>query len=184
MMQRRTEMNSFPTYRPPASFRLAVAMAIVMGLSITWGTTPTLAQATPTPKQLMEMIQAQQKQLDGLKAALLKSQRQAEAAASKSSLLDKVQVGGVVEVEATSTSGFDGTDSSDIALATVEVFVDAQLHDYLSTHVQVIYEDEGDTINFDEAFATVGNTEKFPLYLTFGKGPMGTVRGNSSLTVP
>lgn len=172
MMQRRTEMNSFPTYRPPASFRLAVAMAIVMGLSITWGTTPTLAQATPTPKQLMEMIQAQQKQLDGLKAALLKSQRQAEAAASKSSLLDKVQVGGVVEVEATSTSGFDGTDSSDIALATVEVFVDAQLHDYLSTHVQVIYEDEGDTINFDEAFATVGNTEKFPLYLTFGKGPM------------
>lgn len=45
MMQRRTEMNSFPTYRPPASFRLAVAMAIVMGLSITWGTTPTLGEA-------------------------------------------------------------------------------------------------------------------------------------------
>jgi len=111
----------------------------------------------------------------------VKSQQQAEAAAaeakaaakaSKSSVLEKVQVGGVVEVEATSTSGFDNSDSSDITLATVEVFVDAQLHDYLSTHVQLIYEDESDTFNFDEAFATVGNTEKFPLFLNFGKGPM------------
>ncbi len=157
------------------------AVALVVGAMQT-----AAAQSAPTPEQLMRMIEAQQRQLDDLKAALKRSRIEAEAAANaaaqrvareaaaeatKSSILDKVQVGGVAEVEITHADDFNGTGSSDIALATLEVFFDSQLHDYLSTHVQFLYEDTGDTINFDEALVTVGNTEKFPVYLQFGKAP-------------
>jgi hypothetical protein len=83
----------------------------------------------------------------------------------------------VAEVEMTDSEAFSGTDTSDITLAKVEFFVDAQPHEYLTTHVQMLYEDDGtETISLDEAFATFGNTEKFPLYLQAGKwaGPFGS----------
>jgi hypothetical protein len=146
-----------------------------------------MAQPTPTPQQLMEMIQAQQSQLDALKTALQKAEtkamaasvkaEQAKEASSKGSSIPGLPrgltIGGVAELEITDAESFAEASSSDITLATVELFVDAQLHDYLGTHVQFIYEDDGtETIGLDEANFTLGNTNEFPLYLMGGKWPM------------
>ena len=131
----------------------------------------------PKLSDLVKLIEKQQQQINALRARLEQTEgkaEQAEAAAteasSKSSFLDKVSIGGVAEVEVTNSEDFTGADNSDIALATVEFFVDTQPHEYLSTHVQFLYEDDGnENITLDEAFATLGNAEKFPLYMQAGK---------------
>jgi hypothetical protein len=130
-------------------------------------------------QQLLQLIQDQQRQIEELKAMVKTSQR-AKAAppaggapeenSALAKVLESIDVGGIVEVEATNTGDFAGADTSDIALAKVEVFLDTMPTDYLMTHVQLIYEDDGDDIvRLDEAWARLGNPETFPLYLQGGK---------------
>ena len=144
-------------------------------------TAPALAQSAPTTQQLMRMIEAQQKQLDNLKSALNRAQTQAQAAETKADsaaksaasipgLPNNLSIGGELEVEMTSSESFAGTDTEDITLAKITTYFDAQPAEYLSTHVQLIYEDDGtDTISLDEAWATLGNTETYPAYLQAGR---------------
>ena len=39
----------------------------------------------------------------------------------------------------TSAKNFNKADTSDITLAKVEFFIDTQPHEYLSTHIQMLY---------------------------------------------
>ena len=159
--------------------RALLGTAAVVGILQVLPLQAALAAGAPTPAQLMQMIQQQQQQLDSLKAALEKAQAEAQAASAKAEsaqksapdFLKSIEIGGAIEVEATNTEGFDDKDSSDITLSTVELYFDTQPTDFVSTHVQLIYEDDEDEdrIRLDEAFATLGNTEKFPLYLQAGK---------------
>lgn len=146
--------------------------------SLLWTALPAgLAAASddgPSAGQLLLLIQNQQRELDKLKAALAKTQAaQTEKTTSDgplSSLDQKFSFGGVVEIEATKSEDFASAESSDITLATVELFVDAELSDLVSTHVQFLYEDDGDDIiRLDEGFVTLGNTERHPPYLQAGK---------------
>ena len=158
---------------------LLAASAALVALLISG---PATAQSEPTPAQLLEMIEQQQRQLDALKTALELSQAQAKAAeaaamqAAKTAesktlpALEHITIGGVVEVEATSTEAFAGNDTSDITLAKVELFVDTQFHELIGTHVQLIYEDDGtETISLDEANFTLGNPDVYPVYLMGGR---------------
>ena len=84
---------------------------------------------------------------------------------------DRVTISGVVEVEAGFNDGEEGNEdfeSSDIALATVELGVDAEISEFSSAHVLFLSEDGGG-VEVDEASITIGNTEKNPLYMTAGK---------------
>jgi len=156
-----------------------------------------------TAKQLLVMIQAQQKQLDALKAALEKavseaaeakavaqtaSQGVASQGGGKVTLPKSFSLGGVIEVEGTHGSTFAGVDSSDLTLAKVELEFDAQPTDFASAHVILLYEDDGnENIVLDEAYATLGNSEKYPLYLQAGKwtlpfGGFGSDMNTSPLT--
>jgi hypothetical protein len=95
----------------------------------------------PTTEQLLSLIQAQQKQLDEMKAALKKAQakaekadttaRDAKQAAPKSLLPDYLSIGGLVEVEGTSIEAFNRSNSSDITLAKVEAFIEARPSEYV-----------------------------------------------------
>ena len=131
----------------------------------------------PKLSDLMTLIENQQKQINALSKQLKATEGKAEHAASaaeevagKLSFLDTVKIGGVAEVEMTNTKSFAKADTSDITLSTVEFYIDTQPHEYLTTHVQMLYEDDGnENITLDEAFAVLGNTEKHPLYLQAGK---------------
>jgi hypothetical protein len=151
------------------SFLLVLMSLLVGGLS---------AKADPNPKQLLEMIQVQQKQLNSLKAALIKSQevtksvinKAKQTAESQPQLPYGFEFGGAMEIEATHSETFAGIDSSDLTLAKLEAYFDTKPHEYLSTHFQLIYEDDGtETISLDEAFAIVGNENKTPFSLQVGK---------------
>lgn len=148
--------------------------ALMLGL-----VSPAIADE-PKLSDLMTMIEKQQQQINALRKQLQATEGKAEHAASavqeaaaKSSFLDSIKVGGVAEVEITSTKSFANADTSDITLSTVEFYIDTQPHEYLTTHVQMLYEDAGsENITLDEAFAVLGNTEKYPLYLQAGKWAM------------
>ena len=157
---------------------------------------PFPVDANPSTRELMDMIQAQQKQLDALKMAPQKAEasdrsevtKADEPAKSRSNLPKGFEFGGGIEIEATQSESYAGVDSSDLTLAKLEAYFDAQPHEYLSTHFQLIYEDDGsDTISLDEAFAIIGNTDEAPLYLQAGKwavpfGGVDTAMGTDPLT--
>ncbi len=100
---------------------------------------------------------------------------------------DHVELSGVVEVEAASWSVddngfFDDDDGSDVSLATVEIGLDAQISEWSSTHVLLLYEEgeEDDHVIVDEGTITLGNMDKFPLYFAAGKMyvPFGSFETN------
>ena len=78
---------------------------------------------------------------------------------------------GVVEVEATSGDDHTGTDGSDITLATVELGFDFTVFDdwVTGTFMSLYEDDDTEDWTVDEAHFTIGNTEKFPIYLTAGR---------------
>jgi hypothetical protein len=136
-----------------------------------------IVKADPNSQQLLKMIEDQQKQLDALKASLLKAEKQAKTAVTKaeaassslSSLPNGLSIGGALEMEATQSDTYAGVNSNDLALAKAELFVDAQPHDLLGTHIQLLYEDGSSNITLDEAIVSIGDTEKFPIYLDVGQ---------------
>jgi hypothetical protein len=112
-------------------------------------------------------------------------ERQVSKTAVVADFLERVEISGLIEVEgytASRGSGLDGhRDSSDITLATVELEIDAQINEWVNGHLLLLYEDdETEEFTVDEAIITIGNTEKFPLYLSAGKMyvPFGNFESN------
>ncbi len=179
--------------------RRTARSALMAGTILAMMPYPAFAADSMTADELLIMIEAQQRQLDALKASLEEAEKQvndasneAKAAAEMSqeaNPLKAISIGGVIEVEATRAETFAGVESSDITLATIEVFLDTAPTDYVSTHIQFLYEDDGnDNIILDEAFATWGNTDKYPLYGQAGKwvvpfGNFGTEMSTDPLTL-
>ena len=94
---------------------------------------------------------------------------------------ERVTLSGVVEVEATSAEDFDGADTSDITLSTVELGLDAEITEWVNAHLLLLWEeDDTEPMDLDEGTITLGNLEKFPLYLTAGKMyvPFGSFESN------
>jgi hypothetical protein len=83
----------------------------------------------------------------------------------------EIELSGAVEVEANFTSDAEftpGADSSDIALATVELGIDVEISDRVSGHVLLLWEeDDTDPIAMDEGTITLQLTDG--LSLTGGK---------------
>ena len=84
-----------------------------------------------------------------------------------------VSVNGLVEVEAGATSmdfknpATADTDESDVDLAKVEVGLEAKIAKYVTGEVVFLY--EGDGVDVDEGFITLGAEEDLPFYLKAGK---------------
>ncbi|MGA1865809.1 MAG: LbtU family siderophore porin [bacterium] len=106
---------------------------------------------------------------------------------------DKIEISGIIEVEAQSfrkkfiydpNNSEEKTESdSDITLATIEVGIDAEINPSIQGHVLFLWE-EDETEEFDdfldEATITVSNPEKCNYYFTAGKMylPFGSFESN------
>ncbi len=105
----------------------------------------------------------------------LDGKRQKIADAEDKSLLqgikDRVDLKGLIEVEAFAKEDFSGSSTSDISLATVEIGLDANISDWTQAHLLLLYEEgeENDHMIVDEALVTFGKPEEFPFYLTMGR---------------
>jgi len=94
---------------------------------------------------------------------------------------ERVTLSGVVEVEASSAEDFDGVATSDITLATVGLGLDAEITEWVNAHLLLLYEeDDTEPMDLDKGTITLGNLEKFPIYLTAGKMyvPFGSFESN------
>ena len=86
---------------------------------------------------------------------------------------DRVQISGVVEVEAgyekvsDNDPATEDETTSDVDLAAVELVVDAKLCKHVDGHVMFKYED--DEVFVDEGFFTLIGNEQFPAYLIGGR---------------
>ncbi len=99
--------------------------------------------------------------------------------------LNRISLSGVIEVEA----GFESLDfadpdaededSSDLALAAAELGIDAEISDYVSGFMLLLYED-GEDIAVDEVFLTLSGGDEMPLYLKAGEFyvPFGSFETN------
>lgn len=85
---------------------------------------------------------------------------------------ERIELSGLIEVEAGYVSidpkEGDSSDESDIAVATVELGVDAEITKHVLGHVLFLYED-GEDISVDEATITLSGEDVIPAYLTAGE---------------
>jgi hypothetical protein len=92
------------------------------------------------------------------------------------SILERVTINGLLEVEAFHRNGYSAGETaakqkeSDILLATAALDFHAQLTDWISTHVLLLWEEgETEAVEVEEAVISLGDPERFPLFLNAGK---------------
>jgi len=82
---------------------------------------------------------------------------------------ERIELSGLVEVEAGYTDGPDGSES-DLVVSTVELGLDAQVTPWVNAHVLILFEeDETDPPEFDEAILTIANPDASPFSLAAGR---------------
>lgn len=98
-----------------------------------------------------------------------------------SRIQEHIRIGGLIEVGAAwqDVEYQDGSskDDSDLCLTTVELGIEAEVNEWVNAGALLLYEDptsfEGEddetSVDLDEAWVTIGNTEAYPLYFSAGK---------------
>lgn len=86
----------------------------------------------------------------------------------------RVQVYGAVEVEGSwqrrSPKDGDSSSESNFALATAELFFEANINKYTKGLLHLLYEEgDSDYVDIDEAFILIGQTEDLPFYFLGGR---------------
>lgn len=91
----------------------------------------------------------------------------------------KIELGGAIELEAGWRKNFRGVSGSDFKLTTAEFDFEATVIDWAKAELSVEWDGEADKFTLNEAFITLGNSGKFPLYLKAGRGivPFGISEG-------
>ncbi|GEM_PF-215738 len=96
-------------------------------------------------------------------------------------LAEAVELHGLLEAEAFSRRSYNNVDESDITLATMELGMDVKIHEFVKGHVLLLWEeDDTEPVDLDEGYITIGNTEKFPVFMNVGKMyvPFGVFESN------
>jgi len=85
-------------------------------------------------------------------------------------LSDRISISGLLEVETFLSKNYDNKSESDITLATMELGFDAQVADWVSGHILLLWEeDDTDPVDMDEATITLQDPERSRFFLTAGK---------------
>lgn len=133
-------------------------------------------------KSRIEKLESALEQKDAEMTAIKKEKGEvageSEAGASDTEFFwtDRINISGAIEVEAAHESmdfndpEENDTDSSDVALATVELGIDAQINKHVSGHALLLWEeDDTEPVDIDEGYITISGEDVVPLYLSAGK---------------
>ncbi len=143
-------------------------LAVLLGLAVMLIAVPVVAQAGEAElKMEIDKLWAKMANIEGTSPVATDREGASVRTAGGQNWADRLTLSGVVEVEA-GVYDDDTVTESDIALATVELGVDAEVSEFSSAHVLFLSEDGGGP-EVDEASITIGNTDKKPLYMTAGK---------------
>ena len=86
-------------------------------------------------------------------------QLQAPVAKPAPAWSERIEIGGVVEVEAVFTEPYQGENESDLAVATAELGISAQVNEQVSAEIVLLYEDGDSGIDVDVAAITFAPTD-------------------------
>lgn len=124
-------------------------------------------------------IEALKQRLAALETKLAESQKASEVNTEANAWSERIAFGGVVEVEGsyTDSDGFTGQTSSDIAVATVEFGLEANLAEKVDVNIGLLYEDDGDEkLDVDVATISFSDLGGSGIALILGQGylPFGS----------
>ncbi|QGU31595.1 LbtU family siderophore porin [Thermochromatium tepidum] len=80
-----------------------------------------------------------------------------------------IEITGLIEVEASDRSAYEGDSESDIRLATAELGIRSQLKDWVEAGISFLYEQDETDLEVDTAYLTLANPDVSPLFLTAGQ---------------
>lgn len=80
-----------------------------------------------------------------------------------------IEIAGLIEVEASYLSPYEGDSESDIVLATAELGIRSQVNDWVEAGISFLYEQDETDLEVDVAYLTLANADVSPLFLTAGQ---------------
>jgi len=103
----------------------------------------------------------------------LSAQSTTTNASGVSKFISNSVIEGAIEIEAGFSSDYAGDDASDIAVATVELVIDSNINDKISTHILLLHEEDETALEVDEASISFDLDNGYSLtagqlYLPFG----------------
>ncbi len=120
-------------------------------------------------QMLEQRLQQQQRMLTEKDQHIAQLQTTKKSAASGSDQwFDKIEMGGVIEVEASHHDPENGDSSNDLSVATVEIGLAAQVNDWTKGEVVFLYEEDDTDFGVDSATITVSPPEG-PWFITAGQ---------------
>ncbi len=90
------------------------------------------------------------------KTIVEKERQIAELQEDEGGWFDSTEVSGLIEIEAGRENPYEGDNASDVSVATVELGVAAQVHDWVGGEVVLLYEEGETDLEVDVATVTVG----------------------------
>ncbi|WP_332307756.1 LbtU family siderophore porin [Imhoffiella purpurea] len=80
-----------------------------------------------------------------------------------------IEISGLIEVEGSYLSPFEGDTESDLILATVELGISSQINDWVLAGISFLYEEDDTDLEVDTGYITIANPDVTPLFLTAGQ---------------
>jgi len=113
---------------------------------------------------------------------------QLSLASDENQLIKGITLSGAIEIQANHVTDYEDIKTSDIQVATAEIVIDAQVHEWAKAHLLFLFEEDAtDPPEFDEAYITLGNTNVSPFYFSIGRmylfGEYGTMMISDPLTL-
>ena len=164
---------------------LLLGLCIVSVAAVSW-VSSSLAGEGNLDQQVQELIQQNRALADRLKQVeqqlnemkAVPEPSRAGGVGFLSDLEDRITINGLLEFGAAYQS-IDMKDGghekdSDLCMTTVQLGIAAEVNDWVNAEMVLLYEDptfdnDETSVDIDEAFITIGNTEKIPAFLKAGK---------------
>lgn len=147
-----------------------------------------LAAIKARMKALESQVQDQSRTIQAQERALKEKDRQIQEFVSNPRIrkgeagggwFQNVEIGGVVEIEAGYNDPDEGDSESDVVVATAEIGIAAQINDWTSSEITLLYEEDDTDLEVDVAIISIANPDG-PWFTTAGQQyvPFGTYETN------
>ncbi len=80
-----------------------------------------------------------------------------------------VEMSGVIEVEASASDPYEGSQTSDVVVATAEIGIAAQINDWVAGEITLLHEEDDTDLEVDVATITIANQDVTPFFFSTGQ---------------